>query len=124
MKKATSKTGYLSASIVSIVLLFSHYYIQSYFSYKMATTYTIHWMYLGLLAEILLAAACGLSLIWSRRLPKKFRVPAEAVKAALALAALGVEFFVYKVPSTVTIFCAALFLTGFFANLAGESRQA
>lgn len=120
MKKATSKAGYLSASIASIVLLFSHYYIQSYFSYKMATTYTIHWMYLGLLAEILLAAACGLSLCWSRELSRNFRIPAEAVKAALALAALGMEIFYYRAPSTVAVFCAALFLTGFFANLTGR----
>ena len=118
-----SKIGYLITSILSIVFLFLLTPIQRYFSYLASTTYNTIWIWISIALVAVLAIFFGLSLCWSRGLSRNFRIPAEAVKAALALAALGFEFLYYMAPSTVTVFCAALFLTGFFANLAGGNRQ-
>ena len=111
-----SKACYLTASILSVVLLFLLTPIQRYFSYLASTTYDIRWAWISLAEVAVMAVFFGLS----RELSRNFRIPAEAVKAALALAALGMEFFYYRAPSTVAVFCAALFLTGFFANLTGR----
>ena len=115
-----SKACYLTASILSVVLLFLLTPIQRYFSYLASTTYDIRWAWISLAEVAVMAVFFGLSLCWSRELSRNFRIPAEAVKAALALAALGMEFFYYRAPSTVAVFCAALFLTGYFANLTGR----
>lgn len=117
-----SKICYLIASILAVVLLYLLTPIQRYFSYLASTTYSIKWVWISLAEVAVMAVFFGLSLCWSRGVSRNFRIPAEAVKAALALAALGTEFFCYRSPSTVTVFCAALFLTGFFANLA-DIRQ-
>ena len=115
-----SKACYLTASILSVVLLFLLTPIQRYFSYLASTTYDIRWAWISLAEVAVMAVFFGLSLCWSRELSRNFRIPAEAVKAALALAALGMEFFYYRAPSTVAVFCAALFRPGFFANLTGR----
>ena len=91
--------------------------MQRYFSYLASTTYHTIWVWLEVVYIAVLAVLFGLSLCWSRRLPRKFRISAEAIKAVLTLVAWGTEYFFYQVFSTVTIFCVALFLTGFFANL-------
>ena len=119
-----SKACYLTASILSVVLLFLLTPIQRYFSYLASTTYDIRWAWISLAEVAVMAVFFGLSLCWSRELSRNFRIPAEAVKAALALAALGMEFFYYRAPSTVAVFCAALFLTGFSPTLpAGGHKQ-
>ena len=119
-----SKACYLTASILSVVLLFLLTPIQRYFSYLASTTYSIKWAWISLAEVAVMAVFFGLSLCWSRELSRNFRIPAEAVKAALALAALGMEFFYYRAPSTVAVFCAALFLTGFSPILpAGGHKQ-
>lgn len=119
-----SKACYLTASILSVVLLFLLTPIQRYFSYLASTTYSIKWVWISLAEVAVMAVFFGLSLCWSRELSRNFRIPAEAVKAALALAALGMEFFYYRAPSTVAVFCAALFLTGFSPTLpAGGHKQ-
>lgn len=117
MEKTCRKTGYLISSAIAVLLLFLQTPVQRYFSYLSATTYTLTWAWAGIALVAILAVAAGLSLLWSRGLSHNFRIPAEAVKTALALAAFGVEFFYYRAPSTVTIFCVILFLTGFVFNL-------
>ena len=83
-----SKACYLTASILSVVLLFLLTPIQRYFSYLASTTYSIKWAWISLAEVAVMAVFFGLSLCWSRELSRNFRIPAEAVKAALALAAL------------------------------------
>ena len=119
-----SKACYLTASILSVVLLFLLTPIQRYFSYLASTTYDIRWAWISLAEVAVMAVFFGLSLCWSRELSRNFRIPAEAVKAALALAALGMEFFYYRAPSTVAVFCAGRFLPRFFANLTRRRPKA
>ena len=88
-----SKACYLTASILSVVLLFLLTPIQRYFSYLASTTYDIRWAWISLAEVAVMAVFFGLSLCWSRELSRNFRIPAEAVKAALALAALGMDCF-------------------------------
>ena len=120
MNKALSGTKiyYVTVSALSVALLFLLTPMQRYFSYLASTTYHIIWVWMGIIYVAVLAALLGLSLCSSKRLPRRFRISAEGIKAALTLAAWAVEYFFYNVFSTVTIFCVVLFLTGFFANLA------
>ena len=117
MERTCRKTGYLISSAIAVLLLFLQTPAQRYFSYLSATTYTLTWVWAGIALVAILAVAAGLSLLWSQGLSHNFRIPAEAVKAALALVAFGVEFFYYRVPSLATVFCVTLFLTGFVFNL-------
>ncbi|GEM_PF-559876 len=106
-----SKACYLTASILSVVLLFLLTPIQRYFSYLASTTYSIKWAWISLAEVAVMAVFFGLSLCWSRELSRNFRIPAEAVKAALALAALGMEFFLLQ-----SSFHSRCFLRGSFPH--------
>ena len=108
-----SKACYLTASILSVVLLFLLTPIQRYFSYLASTTYSIKWAWISLAEVAVMAVFFGLSLCWSRELSRNFRIPAEAVKAALALAALGMEFLLQS-PFHSRCFLRGLFSHRFF----------
>lgn len=108
-----SKACYLTASILSVVLLFLLTPIQRYFSYLASTTYDIRWAWISLAEVAVMAVFFGLSLCWSRELSRNFRIPAEAVKAALALAALGMEFFITELLPQ-SLFSARLFSSPVF----------
>ena len=64
-----SKACYLTASILSVVLLFLLTPIQRYFSYLASTTYDIRWAWISLAEVAVMAVFFGLSLCWSRELP-------------------------------------------------------
>lgn len=117
MGRTCHKIGYLIISAFAVIILFLQTPVQRYFSYLSATTYTLTWAWAGIALIAVLAVAAGLSLLWSRGLSQNIRIPAEAVKTALALVAFGLEFFYYRAPSLVTVFCVTLFLTGFVFNL-------
>lgn len=120
MEKIYRKAGYLAASALAVILLLLQTPLQRFFSYQASTTYTLSWIWLGMALVAVLAVVSALSLCWSQGLPRKFRIPAEGVKAALALITLIIEFFYYKMSSKtsiITIFGVVLFLTGFFVSL-------
>ncbi len=119
-----SKACYLTASILSVVLLFLLTPIQRYFSYLASTTYDIRWAWISLAEVAVMAVFFGLSLCWSRELSRNFRIPAEAVKAALALAALGMEFFITELLPQ-SLFSARLFSSPVFSPTlpAGGHKQ-
>ena len=119
-----SKACYLTASILSVVLLFLLTPIQRYFSYLASTTYSIKWAWISLAEVAVMAVFFGLSLCWSRELSRNFRIPAEAVKAALALAALGIGIFLLQSSFHSRCFLRGSFLTGFSPILpAGGHKQ-
>lgn len=117
MGNTCHKIGYLISSVFAVVMLFLQIPIQQFFSYYSSITYTLTWMWAGIALVAVVAVAAGLSLCWSRGLSPNFRIPAEAVKTALVLILLGWEIFNYTFPSTFTVFCVTLFLTGFVFNL-------
>ena len=60
-----SKACYLTASILSVVLLFLLTPIQRYFSYLASTTYSIKWAWISLAEVAVMAVFFGLSLCLS-----------------------------------------------------------
>ena len=119
-----SKACYLTASILSVVLLFLLTPIQRYFSYLASTTYSIKWAWISL-AEVAVMAVFfrSVPMLVPGALPE-FPDSSGSGKGRSCPGGSGNGIFYYRAPSTVAVFCAALFLTGFSPTLpAGGHKQ-